>query len=87
MIVFLPASTSASQAYEAYETIGGLFTEVTNDTLELSVTDKIWAIVLDFVLEAAERYSIDATELLADFIESNPVAHTLRNMYIYKQAS
>lgn len=42
---------------------------------------------LDFVLEAAERYSIDATEFLADFIESNPVAHTLRNMYIYKQAS
>ena len=52
-----------------------------------TVTDKIWAIILDFVLEAAERYSIDATELLADFIESNPVAHTLRNMYIYKQAS
>ena len=73
--------------FEAYETIGGLFTEVTNDTLELSVTDKIWAIILDFVLEAAERYSIDATELLADFIESNPVAHTLHNMYIYKQAS
>ena len=48
--------------FEAYETIGGLFTEVTNDTLELSVTDKIWAIILDFVLEAAERYSIDATE-------------------------
>ena len=47
----------------------------------------LWAIILDFVLEAAERYSIDATELLADFIESNPVAHTLRNMYIYKQAS
>lgn len=73
--------------FEAYETIGGLFAEVTNDTLELSVTDKIWAIILDFVLEAAERYSIDATEFLADFIESNPVAHTLRNMYIYKQAS
>ena len=50
--------------FEAYETIGGLFTEVTNDTLELSVTDKIWAIILDFVLEATERYSIDATELL-----------------------
>ena len=31
--------------FEAYETIGGLFTEVTNDTLELSVTDKIWAIL------------------------------------------
>ena len=70
-----------------YKIIVGFFSEVTYYTLELSVTDKIWAIILDFVLEAAERYSIDATELLADFIESNPVAHTLRNMYIYKQAS
>lgn len=70
-----------------YKIIVGFFSEVTYYTLELSVTDKIWAIILDFVLEAAERYSIDATELLADFIESNPVAHTLRNMYIYKLAS
>ena len=69
------------------KTIGGLFAEVTNVTLDLSVTDKIWAIILDFVLEATERYSIDATELLTDIIESNPVAHTLRVMYIYKQAS
>lgn len=52
--------------FEAYETFGGLFTEVANDTLELSVMDKIWAIILDLVLEAAERYSIDATEVLAD---------------------
>ena len=73
--------------FEAYETIGGLFTEVTNDTLELSVTDKIWCIILDFVLNIAEHYSIDATELLADLIEGNSVAHMLRDMYIYKQAS
>ena len=73
--------------FEAYETIGGLFAEVTNDTLELSVSDKIWALVLDFVLQVAERYSIDATELLADLIEGNSVAHMLRDMYIYKQAS
>lgn len=32
------------------------------DALELPVTDKIWVIILDFVLEAAERYSIDATD-------------------------
>ena len=73
--------------FEAYETIGGLFAEVTNDTLELSVTDKIWCIILDFVLNIAEHYSIDATELLADLIERNSLAHMLRDMYIYKQAS
>ena len=70
--------------FEAYETIGCLFAEVTNDTLELSVTDKIWAIILDFVLDTADSYSINAIELLADFTENNPIAHTLRNMYIYK---
>ncbi|HAM29567.1 MAG TPA: hypothetical protein DCP79_06840 [Prevotella sp.] len=51
----------------------------------MSTTDKTRAIILDFALEAAGRYSIDATELLADFIKSNSVAYTLRNMYIYKQ--
>ena len=77
-----PATVVFHYAQEIFEGM-----KAYHDTLELSVTDKIWAIILDFVLEAAERYSIDATELLADFIESNPVAHTLRNMYIYKQAS
>lgn len=73
--------------FEAYETIGGLFAEFTNDTLELSVSEKIWALVLDFVLHVAERYAIDTTELLTDFFENNSVAHMLHNMYIYKQMS
>ena len=73
--------------FEAYESIGGLFAEVTNDTLEMTVADKIWAIILDFVLEIAEHYSIDSTELLSDIIEGNPFAQKLRDMYIYKQAS
>ena len=73
--------------FEAYETIGGLFAEVTNNTLEMTVADKIWAIILDFVLEIAEHYSIDSTELLSDIIEGNSFAQKLRDMYIYKQAS
>lgn len=40
---------------EAHETIGGLFAGVTNDTLELTVMDKIWIIILDIVLEAVNR--------------------------------
>ena len=48
-------STDCTLKGAVYCIIIGLFTEVTNDTLELSVTDKIWAIILDFVLEAAER--------------------------------
>jgi len=50
------------KGFEAYEFIGGLFAEVTNDTLGMSVLDKIWAIILELVLEIAEHFSIDATE-------------------------
>ena len=39
------------------------------------------------IMGVMERISIDATELLTDFIENNSVAHMLRNMYIYKQVS
>ena len=47
----------------------------------------MWALVVDVVLQVAGRYSIDGTELLTDFIDNNPIAHMLRKMYIYKQAS
>ena len=39
------------------------------------------------LIYVAERYSIDATELLTDYIENNSVAYMLRNMYVYKQVS
>lgn len=31
--------------FESYETIGGLFREITAQTLELSVTEKIWGLI------------------------------------------
>ena len=46
-----------------------------------------WCASAFVLLQVAERYSIDTTELLTDFIENNSVAHMLRNMYIYKQVS
>ena len=46
-----------------------------------------WCASTFALLQVAERYSIDTTELLTDFIENNSVAHMLRNMYIYKQVS
>ena len=69
-----------------YKIIVGFFSEVTYYTLELSVTDKIW-VIFWHLFEASERYSINASEMLADFIESKSVTHTLRNMDIYKQVS
>jgi len=67
--------------FESYETVGALFSEATDDTLELSITDKIWELILDAILEIAELVSADASELLSALIDENPKFHKLFNMY------
>ena len=67
--------------FEAYETLGELFNETTGNTLELSVTDKIWELILDTILEIAEIVSADASELLSAIIDENPKFHKLYQMY------
>ncbi len=71
--------------FESYETIGGIFREISAETLELSVPDKIWKLVLDTILAIAELVSADACELLSALISKNPKFHQLSN--IYKLAS
>lgn len=73
--------------FEAYETIGGLFAKVTKETIELSVTDKIWAAIVDILLDIAERYSIDETLLLTDYINGNRTAQMLIKLQPYAQIS
>lgn len=73
--------------FEAYETIGGLFKEVTKETLELSVADKIWAAIVDILLDIAERYSIDETLLLTDYINRNSTGLVLIKLQPYEQIS
>ena len=67
--------------FEAYETIGALFRDVSGNTLELSVTDRIWELILDTILEIAEIISADASELLSAVIEVNPKFHKFYQMY------
>jgi hypothetical protein len=67
--------------FEAYETIGALFRDVTGNTLELSAADRIWELILDTILEIAEIISADASELLSAVIDENPKFHKLYQMY------
>lgn len=71
--------------FESYESIGGIFREVSSETLELSVPDKIWKLILDTILAIEELVSADACGLLSALISENPKSHQLSN--IYKLAS
>lgn len=66
--------------FESYETIGGLFADAA-DSLELSVTDKIWRMILDTILEIAALVSADAGELLSALVDDNPKLRKLYKMY------
>jgi len=67
--------------FESYETIGMLFVDAMDESLELSVTDKIWELILDTILETAALVSADASELLSALIEDNPKFHKLYKMH------
>ncbi|MCF0223015.1 MAG: transposase [Fibrobacter sp.] len=57
--------------FESYETIGGLFREITTQMVELSVIEKIWGIIQEIVSAIAEFLSADIDELLTNIIYEN----------------
>lgn len=57
--------------FESYETIGGLFREITEQTVELSITEKIWGLIREIVSAIADFFSTDFDELLTNIINEN----------------
>ena len=49
--------------FESYETLGGLFAEITKGTAKLSVIERIWNMILDVVNILAESLNKDPFEL------------------------
>ena len=55
---------------ESYETIGGLFAEISKNSVELSVAEKIWLLIVEVINVIAEVLNCDAM-LLTEQIISN----------------
>ena len=49
--------------FESYETIGGLFTELTGETVELTIIQRIWGLIIKVINVIAEFISCDPFEL------------------------
>ena len=63
--------------FESYETIGGLFREITEQTVELSITEKIWGLIQEIVSEIADLLSTDFDELMTNIIYQNKQLNAL----------
>lgn len=57
--------------FESYEIIGGPFREITAQTVELSVTEKIWGPIQQLVSTIADFFSADFDEILINIIYEN----------------
>ena len=67
---------SLAKRFSSYETIGGVFRDVQRKTIELSVTDRIWGIILELVTIIAEIFSIEDQDIFDAVINrSDELAH------------
>ena len=57
--------------FEAYETLGGLFAELTGQTLELTVVQRLWGLIMEVICVIAEFISCDPFELTENVINNN----------------
>lgn len=61
---------STAKRFTDYETLGGLFREISSDTVKLSVTDRIWKTVTKILQKLADIYLIDIKEIIYKLIDA-----------------
>ena len=78
---------SLAKRFTSYETIGGIFRDVQHSGMELSVTERIWGIILEMVKIMTGIFSIEEEEIFDAIInKSDNLAHFI-NYYELKSAS
>jgi len=56
---------------ESYETIGGLFAEITKNSVELSVAERIWLLIIEVINVIAEVLNSDTMALTEQVISND----------------
>lgn len=78
---------SVVKRFNAYETMGELFRRAGQDTLELTITERIWGAMLEFVAAMADIFGFDDQEVFDAVInKSEELAHVC-DLYRLKMAS
>ena len=78
---------SVARRFNAYETIGGLFREVTKETVQLSVAQQIWGVIQELVTAIARVLGLLDEEIYDAVInQSDELAH-IAQFYNLKSAS
>ena len=76
---------ATARRFSSYETIGGLFREVTRNSAELTITERIWGIIIDIVSEIAQCFEIEDEKIFETLLinRSDKLQHFIQ---IYESA-
>ena len=78
---------SVARRFSDYETIGGLFREISRETVQLSVAQQIWGILQELVTAIARVFGLLDEEIYDAIInQSDEIAH-IAQFYNLKSAS
>lgn len=84
---FFEAYRSFIKRFEAYETIGGLFNQTINGTMELSVTERIWDLILKIVAAIADLFSADEEEIIRMIANDNEKIAVIKKLCTKKNTA
>ena len=73
--------------FEAYETIGGLFNQTVNGTVELSVTERIWDLILQIVTIIADLFSADEEDIIRMIANDNQKIAIIKELCAEKKTA
>ena len=78
---------STARRFTDYEAIGGLFKDVMADSVQLTITGKIWDMTIELVREMAQCFNIEDEQILDMLVNrSNKLRHYVES-YQLKFAS
>ena len=73
--------------FSFYETIGGLFREVTRNSVELTITERIWGMIIDIVNVIAQCFEIEDEKIFQTLINRSDKLKHFIQIYELKMAS
>ena len=78
---------STARCFSDYETVGGLFRDAASGSVELTLTERIWGMVLELVREIAECFNIEDEQILDMLVNRSDKLDHFIEIYQLKTAS
>ena len=78
---------STARRFSDYETVGGLFKDATKGSVELTLTERIWDIMLEVVREIAECFNIEDEDIFDTLLNRSDKLSHFVELYQLKLAS